>query len=83
MVMRWQDHIEERKEVMLGKPVFKGTRLTVQKILEELGSSMSFDDLLDNYPTLKREHIQAALRYAAAVVGMDRSSHGVWQGRGD
>ena len=65
MVIRWQDHIEERKEVMLGKPVFKGTRLTVQHVLEELGSGMSFDDLLDNYPTLKPEHLQAALQYAA------------------
>jgi uncharacterized protein (DUF433 family) len=73
MVIRWQDHIEERKEVMLGKPVFKGTRLTVQHVLEELGSDMSFDDLLDNYPTLKPEHLQAALQYAAAVVGMDQS----------
>ncbi|HET6881007.1 MAG TPA: DUF433 domain-containing protein, partial [Pirellulales bacterium] len=31
------------------------------------------DDLLDNYPTLKPEHIRAALQYAAAVVGMDQS----------
>jgi uncharacterized protein (DUF433 family) len=71
--MKWQDLIEERKEVMLGKPVFKGTRLTVQHVLEELGSGTSFDDLLDNYPTLKPEHIRAALQYAAAVVGMDQS----------
>jgi uncharacterized protein (DUF433 family) len=65
MGIRWQDYIEERKDVMLGKPVFKGTRLTVQHVLEELGGGMSFDDLLDNYPTLKPEHIQSALQYAA------------------
>jgi uncharacterized protein (DUF433 family) len=70
---QWQDYIEERKDVMLGKPVFKGTRITVQHVLEELGGGMGFDDLLDNYPTLKPEHIQAALQYAAAVVAMDRS----------
>ncbi len=69
----WQDYIEERKDVMLGKPVFKGTRLTVQHVLEELGSGTSPDDLLDNYPTLKPEHIRAAMRYAAAVVAMDQS----------
>jgi uncharacterized protein (DUF433 family) len=73
MAIRWQDYIEERKEVMLGKPVFKGTRLTVQHVLEELGGGMSFDDLLDNYPTLRPEHIRAALQYAAAVVAMDQS----------
>jgi uncharacterized protein (DUF433 family) len=69
----WQDYIDQRKEVMMGKPVFKGTRLTVQLVLEELGTGMSFDDLLDNYPSLKAEHIRAALQYAAAVVAMDQS----------
>ncbi|MGH7136679.1 MAG: DUF433 domain-containing protein, partial [Pirellulales bacterium] len=70
---QWQELIDERKEIMLGKPVFKGTRLTVQHVLEELGAGMSFDDLLDNYPTLRPEHIRAALQYAAAVVAMDQS----------
>lgn len=73
MSVKWQDYIEERKDVMLGKPVFKGTRLTVQHVLEELGGGMSFYELLDNYPTLKPEHVRAALQYAAAVVAMDQS----------
>jgi uncharacterized protein (DUF433 family) len=71
--MRWQDYIEERKDVMTGKPVFKGTRLTVEHILKELGTGMSQQELLDNYPTLKPEHVQAAMLYAAAVVTMDES----------
>ena len=70
---QWQDCIEERKDVMLGKPVFKGTRITVQHVLEELGGGMSLPDLLDNYPTLKPEYIRAAMQYAAAVVAMDQS----------
>jgi uncharacterized protein (DUF433 family) len=57
----WQDFIEERKDVMMGKPVLKGTRLTVQHVLEELRTGMNADDLLDNYPTLKPEHIRAAI----------------------
>ena len=69
----WRNYIEERKEVMLGKPVFEGTRLTVQHVLEELGSGLSFAELLDNYPTLKPEHLRAALEYAAAVVALDQS----------
>ena len=71
MTIRWQDHIEERKDVMLGKPVFKGTRLTVEHVLKELGAGLSERELLDNYPTLRPEHIRAALFYAAAVVAMD------------
>jgi uncharacterized protein (DUF433 family) len=73
MAMHWQDYVEERKDVMMGKPVFKGTRLTVEHILKELGTGMSTQELLDNYPTLRAEHIRAAMLYAAAVVTMDET----------
>jgi uncharacterized protein (DUF433 family) len=72
MTVRWQDYIEERKDVMLGKPVFKGTRLTVEHVLRELGAGMSPDELFDEYPNLKSEHIQAAHQYAADLVAMDQ-----------
>ena len=71
--MKWQDYIEERKDVMLGKPVFKGTRLTVEHVLKELGAGMSREELLENYPTLKAEHLRAAMLYAAALATMDES----------
>jgi uncharacterized protein (DUF433 family) len=58
---------------MLGKPVFKGTRLTVEYILGELGTGMSHEELLDNCPTLKPEHLQATMLYAAAVLRMDET----------
>ena len=61
MTIKWQDYIEERKGVMMGKPVFKGTRLTVEHVLNELGTGMSYEELLENYPTLKPEHIQAGM----------------------
>ena len=73
MTVKWQDYIEERKEVMMGKPVFKGTRLTVEHVLHELGTGMSYEELLENYPTLKPQHIPAAMLYAVAVVAMDES----------
>ncbi len=72
MAPKWQEYIEERPDVMLGKPVFKGTRLTVEHVLRELGTGMSPDELFDNYPNLKPEHIRAALRYAADVVAMEQ-----------
>ena len=59
--------------VMMGKPVFKGTRLTVDHILGEMGAGMADPELLENYPTLRPEHIRAALLYAAAVVAMDQA----------
>jgi uncharacterized protein (DUF433 family) len=73
MAFNWQDYIEERKEVMLGKPVFKGTRLTVEHILKELGTGVSQQELLDSYPTLKPEHVRAAALFAAAVISMDET----------
>ena len=71
MAIRWQDYIEERKEVMMGKPVFKGARLTVDHVLKEMGTGMTNQELLENYPTLRSEHIRAALLYAAALMAMD------------
>jgi uncharacterized protein (DUF433 family) len=67
----WDDYIEERKEVLLGKPVFKGTRLSVEMILTELGGGATPEQLLDAYPTLKPEHIRAAMLYAADVIKLD------------
>ena len=73
MKIRWQDYIEERKEVMVGKPTFKGTRLTVEFVLKQLGTGMGHAEMLDQYPTLKAEHLRAAVLYAADVVTIDRS----------
>jgi uncharacterized protein (DUF433 family) len=73
MSVQWQNYIEERPEVMLGKPVFRGTRLTVEHILNELGTGIDREELLDNSPTLKPEHLQAAVLYAAAVLTMDET----------
>lgn len=73
MSIHWQDFVEERKDVMMGKPVFKGTRLTVEHVLRELGSGISDRELLENYPTLRPEHIRAAMSYAAAVLAMDQT----------
>lgn len=68
----WQNYIEERMDVMAGKPTFNGTRLTVEFILKRLGTGMSHQELLDQYPTLKPEHLRAAMLYAADIVTMDQ-----------
>jgi uncharacterized protein (DUF433 family) len=69
--MRWQDYIEQIPDVMLGKPVFKGTRITVEHVLVELGRGMSEDELLRGHPRLRPEHLRAAMLYAAAAIGME------------
>jgi uncharacterized protein (DUF433 family) len=60
--------IETKPEVMLGKPVIKGTRIPVDLIVRKLGEGASFEDLIDGYPNLSREAIQAALIYAADMI---------------
>ncbi len=59
-------------KVMLGKPVVKGTRLTVELLLERLAGGASVDDLLGSYPRLTREDVHEALRYAAEAVRLER-----------
>ena len=59
------NRIETNSRVMLGKPVIRGTRIPVELILRKLGEGASEADVLDAYPQLTREDIQAAMRYAA------------------
>lgn len=58
-------HIEINPEIMLGKPVIRGTRIPVELILRKLSEGATEADLLDAYPHLSRNGIQAAIRYAA------------------
>ena len=53
---------------MLGKPVIKGTRITVEVILKTLSEGASFNDLIDMYPHITREDINASLQYASALI---------------
>ncbi len=69
--MNWRDYIELNPAILTGKPVIRGTRISVELILERLGDGWSVDDLLQSFPTLRREHIQAAFAYAAASLSTD------------
>jgi uncharacterized protein (DUF433 family) len=59
------DRIEINPAAMLGKPVIRGTRISVELILRKLSEGATEADLLDAYPRLSRADIQAALAYAA------------------
>lgn len=51
-------------EILAGKPIIKGTRISVVFVMELLSSGMSVQDILGEYPHLKKEDILAALTYA-------------------
>ena len=72
--MCWRDRIEQKPEVLVGKPVIKGTRISVQFVLERLGDGWSMHDLLDGYPHIDREDVLACLHYASERVREATSS---------
>jgi len=57
--------------VMMGKPVIKGTRITVELILEKLAAGETIEQILEAYPHLTQEGIQAALSFAAEALRSD------------
>ena len=60
--------IEINPNIMLGKPVIRGTRITVELVLRKLSEGASEADLLDAYPHLSATDIRAAIKYAADVI---------------
>ena len=63
--MCWRDRIERKPGVLTGKPVIKGTRLSVEFILDRLADDWSMDELLRNYSHICREDILACLHFAS------------------
>ncbi len=61
----WQNYIVLDPQVRFGKPTIIGTRIAIGDILIWLGSGMSNEQILHDYPSLKEEHIRAALTFAA------------------
>ena len=66
--MDYEEYIWRNPEIMLGKPVIKGTRITVELIMRKLAEGFTVDELIESYPHLKKEHIYAAFEYAAETI---------------
>lgn len=60
--------IEINPQVMFGKPVITGTRITVELILDKLTAGQTFEEILDDYPHITKKDIQNALDYASSLV---------------
>jgi uncharacterized protein (DUF433 family) len=65
--------IEINPAIMLGKPVIRGTRITVELVLRKISEGATQDDLLDAYPHLTPEGIKAALAYAADTLAHEET----------
>jgi uncharacterized protein (DUF433 family) len=67
------DDIEINPKVMMGKPVIRGTRIPVELILRKLSEKATQEDLLQAYPQLVAEDIQAAIRFAADTIAHEEA----------
>ena len=60
----WRNYIHSDSEILLGKPVVKGTRLSVEFILGLFSEGWTEQQVLENYPTLTRESLRAVFAFA-------------------
>lgn len=63
--------IEINPKIMVGKPVIKGTRITVEAVLEKIAVGQSFESIISEYPHLSREEVASAVRFALETVRKD------------
>jgi uncharacterized protein (DUF433 family) len=70
--MEWRERIHADPKILSGKPVVKGTRLSVEFLLRLFAAGWSEEQVLRNYPTLKEEDIRAVFAYAAEVASEER-----------
>lgn len=64
-----EERVEINPLICNGRPVIRGTRITVQTILEFLGNGDSIEAILQEYPNLSREDVLAALQYSSKLMG--------------
>jgi uncharacterized protein (DUF433 family) len=69
--MKLTERIEANPEVMLGKPVIRGTRVPVELILRRISEGATEEDLLASYPHLTRDDVRAAVAFAADTIAYE------------
>ncbi|NKE72272.1 DUF433 domain-containing protein [Candidatus Manganitrophus noduliformans] len=65
--MNWKEYITVDQEICHGKACIKGTRIMVSVVLDNLAAGLTADEILQSYPSLTREAVQAAIAYAAEL----------------
>jgi uncharacterized protein (DUF433 family) len=71
VIVDYRQQIVVDPDILLGKPVIKGTRISVELILKKLSEGMGVKELLEAYPNLTTENIFAALSYSADVISRE------------
>ncbi len=71
-IKQLSDRITINPDVMVGKPTIRGLRITVEQVLKALAGGITTQELLEDYPELEPEDIQAVLLYAAELVSEEQ-----------
>jgi uncharacterized protein (DUF433 family) len=66
--MDYTKYIVRNPDIMLGKPIIKGTRITVELIMRKLAGGYTIENLITSYPHINKEQIFAALEYTADLI---------------
>jgi len=69
--MNWKAHIHSNPKILLSKPVIKGTRISVEFVLRLFSEGWTQQQILENYPTLNAESLQAVFVFAAECLKED------------
>jgi uncharacterized protein (DUF433 family) len=70
--MPWQDRIVADSTILTGKPVVRGTRISVELVVDLLAAGWSHSQILDSYPHLTDVDIRACLSYASELLREER-----------
>ena len=70
--MKWQDHIVLDNQFLHGKPIIKGTRISVELVLELFSAGWTEKQILESYPTLSAESLRAVFTYLQACIQQER-----------
>jgi uncharacterized protein (DUF433 family) len=66
--MDWREYIETNENILLGKPVIKGTRISVEHVIDILAAGWTEEQILENYPRLSKENLQAVFAYIQEIL---------------
>ena len=70
--MEWRERITTDPNILVGKPIIKGTRLAIELIIDLLAQGWSESEILRNYPGLTHEDIQACLMYTSEILRSEK-----------
>lgn len=70
--MDWPDRITVDPRILVGKPVVKGTRISVEMVMDLLAAGWTYEQLLESYPTLRADDIRACLAYASELLHSEK-----------